>query len=137
MRKTKRTRPEDRPTATVATAVDIARLIRELRRSLEIRQADLAARADVSRQWMVAFEQGKPTLEVGLVLRTLETLGFEFLLRPTDPLPAWIARAKIDAEARRRALACRRRARRTARRREAARERRLWANEPKAPPHLE
>ena len=58
-----------------------------LRRGLKIRQADLALRAGVSRQWIVALEQGKPTLEVGLVLRTLETLGLEVSVTPVDPPP--------------------------------------------------
>ena len=35
----------------------------------------LAAKAGVSREWINAFEGGKPTVEVGLVIRVLYALG--------------------------------------------------------------
>ena len=73
------------PAMPAATAMDLAQIAGDLRRGLKIRQADLARRAGVSRQWIVAMEQGKPTLEVGLVLRTLEVLGLELTLKPLDP----------------------------------------------------
>jgi HTH-type transcriptional regulator/antitoxin HipB len=68
-------------------AMTLGGFVCDLRRGLKIRQADIALRAGVSRQWIVAFEQGKPTLEVGLVLRTLETLGLEVEIKPLDPPP--------------------------------------------------
>ncbi len=41
---------------------------------------ELAKRVGVSRQWVVAFEGGKPGVELGLVLRTLHELGHELEL---------------------------------------------------------
>lgn len=38
-------------------------------------QAELATRARVSRQWISEFEAGKPTAELGLVIRLLDALG--------------------------------------------------------------
>jgi HTH-type transcriptional regulator/antitoxin HipB len=38
-------------------------------------QSDLAEKAGTSRKWIVEMEQGKPRAEIGLVLRTLKTLG--------------------------------------------------------------
>jgi HTH-type transcriptional regulator/antitoxin HipB len=96
----------------------------DLRRGLKIRQADLALRAGVSRQWIVALEQGKPTLEVGLVLRTLETLGLDVTLTPADPPPAWMIKLAREAQAKQYAIA--------ARRREAERLNRLAMNAPKS-----
>ncbi len=105
----------------------------DLRRGLKIRQADLALRAGVSRQWIVALEQGKPTLEVGLVLRTLETLGLAVTLTPADPPPAWMIKLAREAQAKQYAIAARRRARRRMRR-EAERLNRLAQNAPKSVP---
>lgn len=105
----------------------------DLRRGLKIRQADLALRAGVSRQWIVALEQGKPTLEVGLVLRTLETLGLAVTLTPADPPPAWMIKLVGEAQAKQYAVAARRRARRRTRR-EAERLNRLALNAAKSVP---
>ncbi|KAF0244779.1 MAG: HTH-type transcriptional regulator antitoxin [Planctomycetota bacterium] len=57
------------------TPSDIGALIRERRRALGLDQRTLALRVGVSRQWIVEAEGGKRGAPVGLVLRTLETLG--------------------------------------------------------------
>jgi len=111
-------------------AMALGDFVGDLRRGLKIRQADLALRAGVSRQWIVAFEQGKPTLEVGLVLRTLETLGLEVEIKPRDPPPAWMIKLAREAQAKQYALQVRRRARRRTQR-EAERLNRLAMNAPK------
>lgn len=110
--------------------------IGDLRRSLKIRQSDVARRAGVSRQWIGALEQGKPTLELGLVLRTLEVLGLEITLHPIDPLPPWMVKHARDAQAKQFALQARRRARRKTRR-ELARLNTLAMNAPKVVVDLE
>jgi len=38
-------------------------------------QSELAEKAGTSRKWIVEVEQGKPRAEIGLILRTLKTLG--------------------------------------------------------------
>jgi HTH-type transcriptional regulator/antitoxin HipB len=49
--------------------------IRERRVTLAMDQSDLAKKAGTSRKWIVEVEQGKQRAEIGLVLRTLKTLG--------------------------------------------------------------
>jgi len=59
----------------VRTARDLGAAVRDARRHRGWSQADLANRVGSSRQWVNAFEQGKPTAEVGLALRVLAALG--------------------------------------------------------------
>jgi HTH-type transcriptional regulator/antitoxin HipB len=59
---------------------DLAATARGRRQSLRLSQADLAARARVSRQWISEFEAGKPTAELGLVIRLLDALGLRLSL---------------------------------------------------------
>jgi HTH-type transcriptional regulator / antitoxin HipB len=58
----------------VSSLRDLAALARGRRRELGLSQAELATRAHVSRQWVSAFESGKATAEVGLVIRLLDSL---------------------------------------------------------------
>lgn len=59
----------------IRSATDLGAFIRERRINLEMDQSDLAEKAGTSRKWIVEVEQGKPRAEIGLVLRTLNTLG--------------------------------------------------------------
>jgi HTH-type transcriptional regulator/antitoxin HipB len=56
---------------------NIAATARGRRLSLGLSQAELATRARVSRQWISEFEAGKPTAELGLVIRLLDALGLQ------------------------------------------------------------
>ncbi len=80
---------------------DVAMAIRARRRQLKLRQLELAKAAGVGREWLVDLEHGKPTVELGLVLRTLATLGLEINLRATNAPPAWSV--PLTAAARQRA----------------------------------
>lgn len=60
---------------TIRTAADLGAFIRERRLKLGMDQSDLAEKAGTSRKWIVEVEQGKPRAEIGLILRTLKTLG--------------------------------------------------------------
>lgn len=59
----------------IRTAADLGAFIRERRVKLGMDQSELAEKAGTSRKWIVEVEQGKPRAEIGLVLRTLKTLG--------------------------------------------------------------
>jgi HTH-type transcriptional regulator / antitoxin HipB len=59
----------------VRTPADLGALIRDRRTKLRLDQKSLAAKAGVSRQWIVEVEKGKPRAEIGLLLRTLSALG--------------------------------------------------------------
>ncbi|HET8680382.1 MAG TPA: helix-turn-helix transcriptional regulator [Micromonosporaceae bacterium] len=74
----------------IASARDLALYVRDRRRDLGMTQADLAAAAEVSRRWLSALEAGKPTAEIGLVLRTLHALGLVLDAQPAGPGPAGI-----------------------------------------------
>jgi HTH-type transcriptional regulator / antitoxin HipB len=54
---------------------DLAAVVRGRRRDLGLSQAELAARAGVSRKWIYQFEAGKPTAELRLILGVLDALG--------------------------------------------------------------
>ena len=59
----------------IRTPQEIGLAIRERRRKLGLDQEELAARVNVSRQWIIEIEKGKPRAELGLVLRTLNALN--------------------------------------------------------------
>ena len=68
---------------------DLAALARGRRRELGLSQAELAARARVSRQWVSAFESAKATAEVGLVIRLLDALDLRLTVSDSGaPGPA-------------------------------------------------
>ncbi|HEU5152676.1 MAG TPA: helix-turn-helix domain-containing protein, partial [Iamia sp.] len=71
----------------VHTARDIGALVRARRQELGLSQGALAERASVSRQWLVAAEAGKPTVELAAVLRVLAALDLALDLRtaPSGP----------------------------------------------------
>lgn len=56
-------------------AHQLGALVRSARRSNGMSQADLAALIGVTRQWVIAFETGSPTSQVGLAIRALQAVG--------------------------------------------------------------
>ncbi|WP_343035710.1 helix-turn-helix transcriptional regulator [Isoptericola sediminis] len=56
--------------------------VRRLRLDRGMTQAELARRAEVSRQWLVGLESGKtPGLEVGRLMRVLDALDASLTVR--------------------------------------------------------
>ena len=53
----------------IRTPLDLGLVIRDRRRKLKLSQTELARKAGVGRQWVVAIEHGKSRAELGLVLR--------------------------------------------------------------------
>ena len=68
----------------IRTSLDLGLAIRDQRRKLGLSQADLASKAGVGRQWVVAIEHGKSRAELGLVLRTLSALDLRVTIDPGD-----------------------------------------------------
>ena len=66
----------------LGTADDLGNYIRDRRLAVGLNQVDLAARAAVSRRWLIGLEAGKPSAEVGLVLRVIAALGQYVDVRP-------------------------------------------------------
>lgn len=59
----------------VRTIRDLSSAVRGRRKDLGVSQAKLAELSGVSRKWIYEFESGKPTAELGLVLRVVDALG--------------------------------------------------------------
>ena len=59
---------------TIRTPADLGALTRNTRKKLRLHQSNLAKKIWVSRLWLVEIGKGKPRAEIGLVLRTLDTL---------------------------------------------------------------
>jgi HTH-type transcriptional regulator/antitoxin HipB len=78
---------DDTMATFIASIRDIAAAVRGRRLSLGLSQNELAGRARVSRQWISEFEAGKPTAELGLVLRLLDALGLGITLELDDGDP--------------------------------------------------
>ena len=70
----------------IRTALDLGLVIRDRRRKLELSQTELARKAGVGRQWVVAIERGKSRAELGLVLRTLSALDLPLTIDSGDRL---------------------------------------------------
>ncbi len=62
---------------------DFGLVVRDLRRRASLSQSAVAERAGVSRVWLSQMENGKPTVELGKVLRVLDVLGHGVDVRPS------------------------------------------------------
>ena len=68
----------------ITSTRDLAVAVRGRRQSLGLSQTDLATRAGVSRPWLSDVEAGKPTAEIGLVIRLVDALGLRLDLTPEN-----------------------------------------------------
>ncbi|ODU43399.1 type II toxin-antitoxin system Y4mF family antitoxin [uncultured Aquimonas sp.] len=68
----------------IRTAEDLGRLIREQRKRQGLRQTDLAAIIGASHVFVGDVEKGKPSVQLGRVLRLLDELGLELRLSVPD-----------------------------------------------------
>lgn len=72
----------------VNSTSDLGRIVRDERKRQGIRQDDLAGMADASDLFLRQLEHGKPTAQIGKVLRVLEELGIRVILEHPDDGPA-------------------------------------------------
>lgn len=63
---------------------DLGRLIRDQRKRQGLRQTDLAAIIGASHVFVGDVEKGKPTVQLGRVLRLLDELGLELRVSVPD-----------------------------------------------------
>jgi len=61
----------------IVSVNDLTASIRQARKKLGWTQAELAERSGVSRDWIIGLEKGKPSLDLGLVLRTMKALDLQ------------------------------------------------------------
>ena len=87
-------------TMQIRTPLDLGLAIRDRRRKLKLSQTELAHKAGVGRQWVVAIERGKSRAELGLILRTLAALDLPLTIDP-DPrrLPSSGDMEPVDIDA--------------------------------------
>lgn len=83
---------------TVRSIRDLAAAVRSRRIDLGLNQADLAARAGVSRKWVYEFEAGKPAAELGLILRVLDALNLALELAPGEQARGGEERTAVDLD---------------------------------------
>jgi HTH-type transcriptional regulator/antitoxin HipB len=75
------------------TVRDLAAIIRARRLEKGWTQAELAERVSVTRAWIIAFEQGKPGVDLSLVMRTIAALE---LVADVVPAPTPYAQVDLD-----------------------------------------
>lgn len=66
---------------TVATPKDIGKLIRARRKESGITQQKAAGMCNVGVRFFSELENGKPTLEMAMVMKVLEAFGFQCVIR--------------------------------------------------------
>jgi len=73
--------------ARISRPEDVGAIILEYRREHRLTQSQLAAKLGVSPRWLSHVENGKPTLQLGLVLRVFNELGITLTAatRPEEP----------------------------------------------------
>jgi y4mF family transcriptional regulator len=75
-------------TTTVSDPPALGRLVRETRRALGLTQPSLALSAGVGVRFLVDIEKGKPTAQIGKIMRVLAALGIELQLLPPNTVKA-------------------------------------------------
>jgi HTH-type transcriptional regulator / antitoxin HipB len=68
----------------IETPAELGELVRTRRKALEITQGELAGLSGVGVRFIVELEHGKPTLELGRVLRVLNRLKVQLFVRHDD-----------------------------------------------------
>jgi HTH-type transcriptional regulator / antitoxin HipB len=83
----------------INTFNDLIAVARGRRMELGLTQAQLATRAGVSRDWIISFERGKPTVELAHVLRLLSYLGLQIDVTPVTDEAVSKAPSVVDLDA--------------------------------------
>jgi y4mF family transcriptional regulator len=73
---------------TVSDPSALGRIVRETRRALGFTQPKLALSAGVGVRFLVDIEKGKPTAQIGKIMRVLAALGIEPRLSPPTAVKA-------------------------------------------------
>ena len=70
----------------IRTSTDLGGFLRARRNELGMDQATLARKAGTSRKWLIEAENGKPGVEIGMVLRTFRALDIAIGLSVDDQI---------------------------------------------------
>lgn len=63
---------------------DLGALVRHYRKAHGLSQAQLATRLQTTQKWISHIENGKPSAQIGLVLRALNEIGAEIAVTIAD-----------------------------------------------------
>lgn len=72
-------KPSGNNSMPIRAPADLGELIRRRRKALGLTQASLAEQATVGRRFLIELEEGKPTAQIGKVLRILSMLGVSLM----------------------------------------------------------
>jgi len=70
------------PFGNISTAKDVGHCVRARRKAQGATQAEFASLCGVGARFISDLENGKPTVELGKVLKVLKCLGLELSIRP-------------------------------------------------------
>jgi HTH-type transcriptional regulator / antitoxin HipB len=70
------------PSGKIQEPQQLGALIRQVRKAQGITQTDLSALAGIGPRLIGEIERGKPTAEIGKVLRLLGSLGLDVIIQP-------------------------------------------------------
>jgi y4mF family transcriptional regulator len=73
----------------VNSTAQLGKAVRDARKAKGLRQAELALAAGTGRRFIVDLEHGKPTAQLGGVLRVLQALGLDLDLQPRGAEAGW------------------------------------------------
>ena len=85
---------------TIDSPLALGQVIRAARRHSKVRLDDLAATAGVSKQFTSDVEHGKPTVQLGLVLKLLAELGIGLELDIPEDAARTLAELRANAGSR-------------------------------------
>lgn len=75
----------------ISTSVGFGAVLYQRRVDLGLTQAEVASRAGVSRQWLIAAERGKETAELGRMLRVMRVLHLALEVVSAEDDAAYLA----------------------------------------------
>jgi len=73
---------ESFPYGTVRSTEELGRLARSHRKQRQLTLETVSGLGNLSTRFLSEFERGKKTAEIGKVLKALQTLGLEVIVRP-------------------------------------------------------
>ena len=82
-----RSQGKDIPYGKIRDVADLGRMVRDKRKAIGVRQADLAALAGVGTRFLSELENGKETAEIGRVLLVCRRLGLDLWIAPRGEQP--------------------------------------------------
>jgi len=81
---------------------DVGSLVRQRRRDLNLTQAQLAKKLDATQKYISQLESGKPTVQLGGVLKVFRELGIDLIVNLETTSPSTVKPTVTEPDKRRR-----------------------------------